>query len=337
MKNLCGIDEDEIFNEIRKLGFSRVHSLKICNGIYKKGIRSVADLDIPKKLRIELASSSCIDIIPVNGSEASADGTIKFLFKNKENKKYETVFIPDKKRSTICVSSQSGCRMGCNFCATGKYGFHGNLSAGEIVGQVLSIPQYTSVNHVVFMGMGEPFDNFENVIKAAGIMTAQWGMSISSRNITVSTVGITPGVKRFLDETKFNLTVSLFSPFQAERMKIVPAERTYPVEDIIRIIKCAPPSHRRRLTLSYVMIQGLNDSDSHLEALKNLLEGTDIRINLLPYHPVGIDSNTSSSEERMHYFKHNLIVSGISASIRKSRGADISAACGLLASGLKAE
>ena len=224
--------------------------------------------------------------------------------------------------------------MGCPFCATGKYGFHGNLSAGEIVNQVIGIPEAEKITHVVFMGMGEPMDNFDNVLKAAAILTAEWGRALSVRNITVSTVGITPAIKRFLNESECNLTVSLFSPFFAERKKFLPVENKYPVEEIINAMRNARLRKKRRLTLSYVMIKDLNDSDEHLSELCKLLSGSDIRINLIPYHQLAGDEYFSSPGERMQLFKHNLVTSGISASIRKSRGSDISAACGLLAASM---
>jgi 23S rRNA (adenine2503-C2)-methyltransferase len=225
--------------------------------------------------------------------------------------------------------------MGCPFCVTAKYGFHGNLSAGDIINQIISIPSAEKVTHVVFMGMGEPMDNLENVLKTAGIISAEWGMAISPRNITVSTVGILPAVELFLERSQCNLTLSLYSPFEEERINVIPAEKKYPALKIIEIMKNIPLKKKRRLSIAYVMIKDINDTDHHLSGLKKMVGGSGIRVNLLPYHPVKNDENTPSSDERMHYFKHDLVISGISASVRKSRGADISAACGLLASGLK--
>jgi 23S rRNA (adenine2503-C2)-methyltransferase len=187
------------------------------------------------------------------------------------------------------------------------------------------------------MGMGEPMDNLDNVLKACEIITAGWGLALSPRNVTVSTVGITPGIEKFLQSSDCNLTLSLHSPFIEDRKRVVPAEKQYPVQKIIEIMKNYPVKKKRRLSLAYVMIKDMNDTDSHFEGLKILLYGSKIRVNLLPYHSVRNDPNTSSSAERMQYFKHNLVVSGISASIRKSRGIDISAACGLLATDLLIE
>ena len=224
--------------------------------------------------------------------------------------------------------------MGCAFCVTGKYGFHGNLTAGDILNQILSIPFADKITHVVFMGMGEPMDNLDNVLKACRIITAEWGMAISPRKITVSSVGITHAIEEFLEKSDCNLTISLYSPFANERVRIIPAERTYPVREIIRILKEYPLKKKRRFSVGYIMIDRVNDTDRHLHELIKMLRGTNIRVNLLPYHSVRDDINRSTPDERMLFFKHELIISGISASVRKSRGSDISAACGLLASGL---
>ena len=183
--------------------------------------------------------------------------------------------------------------------------------------------------------MGEPMDNLDNVLKACSIITAEWGLSISPRNVTVSTVGIIPGVIQFLEKSDCNLTLSLYSPYPEERKKVIPAESENPVIETINIMKNFRAKRKRRLSLAYVMVKDQNDTDYHLEKLKSILNSSAIRVNLLPYHSVPNDQIYSSSAERMQYFKHNLIVSGISASIRKSRGTDISAACGLLATGLK--
>ena len=335
-KSLCGLTADEIFDLIRPLNFTSSHAVSISNSIYKKGILNISEIvKIPYRLKEELYNIAATGIYLPLASEASADKSVKYMFRTDNGKEFETVYIPDNKRNTVCVSTQSGCRMGCSFCITGRYGFRGNLTAGEIVNQILAIPQAGKVTHIVFMGMGEPMDNLENVLKACSIITAEWGLAISSRNITVSTVGIMPGVEQFLQKSDCNLTLSLYSPFSAERREIIPVENKFPVHNIIEMMKNFPLKKRRRLSLAYIMIKNLNDTDSHLEELKSILKGSKIRVNLLPYHPVNNDNNCSSPAERMQFFKHNLIISGISASIRKSRGADISAACGLLAAGLK--
>jgi len=334
-KKLCGLTVDEIMSLIEPSGFSVSHALSISYSIYKERSGEISQIaKIPKKLKEELSAKTCSGIYYPVASQVSVDKTVKYMFRSENGLEYETVYIPENKRTTVCVSVQSGCRMGCPFCATGNYGFHGNLTAGDIVNQVINIPGAEKVTHVVFMGMGEPMDNLENVLKACRIITSEWGLALSSRNVTVSTVGITPGVEKFLLSSECNLTVSLHSPFPEERKLVIPIENRYPVIGIVDMMKNFPAGKRRRLSLAYVMINGMNDSDSHLEALKVLLKGSKIRVNLIPFHTNNNNTYTSSSNERMQYFKHNLVVSGISASIRKSRGTDISAACGLLASSL---
>ncbi|HUX55947.1 MAG TPA: 23S rRNA (adenine(2503)-C(2))-methyltransferase RlmN [Bacteroidales bacterium] len=333
--SLCSLTADEIFHLIGPSGYTMAHAVSITNSVYKKNACEISQIiKIPKKLKAELSIDTCIGIFKPVKSEVSIDKTVKYLFRTETGKEFESVFIPENRRGTVCVSTQSGCRMGCSFCATASYGYHGNLSAGEIVSQIISLPEYGDVTHVVFMGMGEPMDNFENVLKACEIITAEWGLSISPRNVTVSSVGITPGIEKFLENSSCNLTISLQSPFIEERKMIVPAEKLYPVHQIIEILKKYPIRKKRRLSIAYVMIKDLNDSDAHLEGLKALIKGSEIRVNLIPYHQIKNDKHISSSIERMQDFKHNLVVSGISASIRKSRGSDISAACGLLATGL---
>jgi 23S rRNA (adenine2503-C2)-methyltransferase len=335
-KSLCGSTADEILDLIEPLGYSRAHALSISNSIYKKAVSDIKNFKkIPIRLREKLLNIAIVGIFSPQTSAVSTDKSVKYLFRTESGKEYETVYIPDKKRNTVCVSTQSGCKMGCSFCFTGRYGFHGNLTAGEIVNQIIALPETDKVTHVVFMGMGEPMDNLENVLKACRIITAEWGLALSARNVTISTVGIMPGVDQFLQRSDCNLTLSLFSPFSEERKKMIPVENQYHVQEIINMMKNFPVKKKRRLSLAYVMIKDLNDTDYHLTELKSMLKGSQIRINLLSYHSGLNDQYCSSSAERMYLFKHNLIISGISASIRKSRGEDISAACGLLAAGLK--
>ena len=330
--SLCGLTADEI-HELT--GSEKRHAIAIANSLYKKKISDIMLIpDIPLRIKKELKERFFPGIYPPAASRVSSDGTIKFLFRNDRGQEFETVLLKDKKRTTVCVSSQSGCRMGCPFCATGKYGFRGDLTVQDILTQVLGIPYAGIVTHIVFMGMGEPLDNFGNVLKACKILLAEWGLSISARHITVSTVGIIPALRSFLEKINCNITLSLYSPFPDERYLAIPAERKYPAIEIIDLIKNHKPDKKRRFSVAYIMISNTTDTDNHLEGLKGLLRGTGIRVNLLPYHEIPGDNKITSSPERLQYFKHELVISGISASVRKSAGLDVSAACGLLASGL---
>jgi 23S rRNA (adenine2503-C2)-methyltransferase len=260
----------------------------------------------------------------------SDDLSRKYLFNTRTGSPVESVFIPDEKRNTLCISSQAGCRMACTFCNTGRMGFHGNLEPDEILNQVASIIDREQITHIVFMGMGEPLDNYKNILKSLDILTAQWGFSFSPRNITVSTIGIKPYIDKFLKETKCNLAVSIHSPFDKERDRFIPSEAKCTVHELIDKICSYQWIKNRRVTFQYVMIKGLNDTDRHLSELVKILKGTPIRVNLMSYHPPEGSRMQSSADEVRWYFKHQLILNGISASIRKSRGQDIGAACGLL-------
>jgi 23S rRNA (adenine2503-C2)-methyltransferase len=316
-------------------GSDHSHSVSIANCLYKKRINDISLFPgIPKRIKEKLSDLSYPGIYKPSSSKKSSDGTIKYLFRNEKGLEFETVYLPGSNRITVCVSSQSGCRMGCPFCMTGRYGFRGNLLVPDIINQIIGLPGSEKVTHVVFMGMGEPLDNIDNVLKACNILSAEWGLAISPGNITVSTIGIDSGVRRFLEHSNCNLVLSLYSPFPEERSLAVPAEKKYPAHNIIAVIRNYPVGKRRRMSVAYIMIRDINDTDKHLNGLKTLLRESEIRVNLLPYHPIPGDKNISSSPERMQQFKHELVISGISASIRKSRGIDVSAACGLLASGL---
>ncbi len=337
VKNICGLDPFEIIDAVSHFYPMNIdQAIAVANSVYKKGITDFLEIkSIPKKLRMVLNNEFRIGTFKPVLEDFSTDGSVKYLFRSSSGVEYETVFIPGIKRNTVCVSTQSGCRMGCLFCATAGYGYHGNLTAGEIINQVISIAEAKKVNHVVFMGMGEPMDNLSGLLKAVEILTAGWGLAISSGNITVSTVGIKPGIVEFLEKTRCNLVLSLFSPFSEERQRVIPVEKAYPAEEIIGIMKSFPTDKKRRFSIAYVMIRDLNDTDTHLDRLKRLFHKSRVRINLLPYHTIADDPNLPSPPEKMNYFKHELVMSGISASIRKSRGRDINAACGLLAGGHK--
>jgi 23S rRNA (adenine2503-C2)-methyltransferase len=331
---LAGLDLTETEDLLAHTNIDRRYARRILYWIYKKGIRAFSEInDIPKDVLSVLSDSFRTGLSEPVSTVVSADGTTRHLFTTDKDLLHESVYIPDGKRETVCISIQSGCRMGCRFCATGQNGWRGNLTAGEIVNQVVSLPH--KVTHVVLMGMGEPGDNIDEVIKALRVLTAEWGMAIGKSKVTVSTVGITPAVKRLLEETECNITLSLYSPFPEERREAIPAETTWPYKETLNLMKTFRAGRYRRFTIAYLMIKGKNDTDKHLEELKRVLSGTGVRVNLLPYHQTGTESDCSSDSETMMRFKHLLVTSGVGASVRKSRGLDIEAACGMLAAGRK--
>ncbi len=328
---LTGLTLKEIADNLEKCGIGKEYASRVAIGIYRKRVRDISSMtSIAGTVRKRLSDYFVTGITEPAKRVLSSDGSVKYLFGFPGEREVETVFIPETKRNTLCLSAQCGCGRACLYCRTGEMGFRGNLTAGEILNQVLAIPESESVNRIVFMGMGEPLDNLSAVIKAIEILTAEWGLATGHSNITVSTVGILPAVKEFLSATRCNLTLSLISPISEERIKMVPAERIYPAAEIVRLMKEASLSKRRRFTIAYMMLEDINDSERHLRELINLIRGSAIRVNLLTYHSHGDMSFRPSGRERMEQFRNGLLAAGISASVRKSRGEDIAAACGML-------
>ncbi|MBB3186607.1 23S rRNA (adenine(2503)-C(2))-methyltransferase RlmN [Microbacter margulisiae] len=261
---------------------------------------------------------------------ASEDGTRKYLFKSLSGHYIESVYIPEDDRATLCVSSQVGCKMNCKFCQTGKQGFSAQLLATDILNQILSLPERAQLTNLVFMGMGEPFDNTDEVLKALEILTASYGYAWSPRRITVSTIGIVPGLVRFLEQSQCHLAISLHSPFSSERMSLMPMEKTYPVEQVIQMLKGYDFRHQRRVSFEYIVFDHMNDTMRHARELVRLLRDIPCRVNLIRYHAIpGIDLK-GADESRMIFLRDYLSDNGVTCTIRRSRGEDILAACGLL-------
>ena len=220
--------------------------------------------------------------------------------------------------------------MNCLFCQTGKQGFQGNLSAGDIINQILNLPEYETLSNFVFMGMGEPMDNYDNIMRVLEIMTSDWGLAMSPTRITVSTAGVIPNMKRFINESKCNLAISLHSPFHDERVKIMPVEKTYPINEVIHTIRQHDWSGQRRVSFEYIVFKGLNDTPKHINELAKQLGSLRCRVNLIRFHVIpGIDLQSPSMDDMVR-FRDKLNDKGIIATIRASRGQDIDAACGLL-------
>lgn len=329
--SLAGLSLNAITEALSESGIDQKYAGRVAYWIYKKHIRSVREMiSIGGTTRRLIEEHFETGITPPTEEIKSADGSVKHIFTYPGDRRIETVYIPEAKRRTVCVSTQCGCARGCTYCLTGEMGLRGNLTAGEIVNQVLAIPGSATVTHVVFMGMGEPMDNIDEVLKSIEILTAEWGMALGSANITVSTVGIIPGIEKLLKASRCNLTLSLVSPISSERLALVPTEKNYPAASVMNLIRNTQPIKQRRFSIAYMMLSGVNDSDEHLEALISLVKGSSVRVNLLKYHRHSDQPFVSSPAERMHLFREKLLDAGISASIRKSRGEDISAACGML-------
>jgi 23S rRNA (adenine2503-C2)-methyltransferase len=262
--------------------------------------------------------------------QASVDGTKKYLYPAHKGLFIEAAYIPEKDRHTLCISSQIGCKMGCLFCMTGKQGFQGQLTAGEMVNQVLSLPESDQLTNVVYMGMGEPMDNIENVLKSLEIFTSDWGMGWSPRRINVSTIGVEPAMRRFIEESDAHLAISLHTPFNEERKKLMPIEQVYPIEEVISALKEYDFGRQRRISFEYIMFDGVNDTPAHIKGLTKLLNGIRCRINLIRFHPIPDSPLRGSSDEKMKWFSEQLSKKGLTTTIRRSRGEDIYAACGLL-------
>ena len=269
----------------------------------------------------------------------SKDGTKKYLFRLsgdqvKGDVFIESVYIPDNDRATLCVSTQAGCKMGCKFCMTGTLGFHGQLPASEILNQIFSIPDSDQLTNIVYMGEGEPMDNIDHVLRSLQVMTEPWGCAWSPKRITVSTVGVVPGLERFLKESECHLAVSLHNPFGAERQEIMPIEKRYRLTDVVAMLKQYDWQHQRRVSFEYICWHGQNDTIRHANELIRLLKGLPCRINLIRFH-AGVDQAFASSDEKqMEWLRDYLSDHGITTTIRRSRGEDILAACGMLVNAL---
>lgn len=330
-EKLYGKTLNELIVVTKRLGLPGFAAKQISDWLYKKEIREIDEmLNLSKKTREQLISDYEIGLYePVNESKSS-DGTKKYLFKVLNDKFIETAYIPEADRATICVSSQAGCKMGCIFCMTGKQGFQGNLSTNEILNQFRSLPEFRNLTNMVYMGMGEPLDNINEVVKSLDILTNDWGYGWSPTRITVSTVGLISGIKEFLEKSRCHLAVSLHSPFDEERRKLMPIQRTNTVKEVLDIIRNFDFNNQRRVSFEYILFKNLNDTQSHVKELARILNGIKCRINIIRFHPIPGSEFESPDLQMTTNFKEALNAKGILTTIRESRGVDIQAACGLL-------
>lgn len=328
---LLGMTLAELTDFAVGLGMPRFTGKQIAEWLYKKKVASVDEMTNISKRNRDLLHAHCTvgRYVPLC-SELSTDGTRKYLFEVKNNGKVEAVYIPDGERATLCISSQIGCKMDCLFCMTGKQGWKGNLSAAEILNQVFSVEESDLITNIVFMGMGEPLDNLDAVLRCIEVMTAEWGLAWSPKRITLSTVGVRKGLERFLNETTCHLAVSLHNPYPEERMEIMPAEKGMALMDTLDLIRQYDFSGQRRVSFEYIVFRGRNDSPQHAAQLAKILKGIPCRINLIRFHKIPDVDLAPVNDARMEEFRHSLENKGFTATIRASRGEDISAACGML-------
>lgn len=327
---LFGKTLEELQELVEQLGMQKFTARQIANWLYVKDISSIDEMsNLSKETREKLKAGYQVGIHAPLKVQVSADGTKKYLFAAGD-KYIETAFIPEEERSTLCVSSQVGCKMACAFCMTGKQGFQNHLLPGQILNQLKSIPESQKITNMVFMGMGEPFDNIDNVLKTLKILTSDWGFGMASKRINVSSIGKLDGLKRFLTESDCHLAISLHNPFPEERIRLMPIEKTNPMKEVLQIIKDHDFGRYRRVSFEYIMFKGYNDTERHVKELARILNGIKCRINLIRFHPVpGIDV-TGSDDETIYKFQAMLKAKGIVTTLRASRGLDIAAACGLL-------
>ncbi len=331
MEALFGKTLDELTLVAIALGLPKFTGKQMAEWLYQKDIRSIEEMtNLSKKNRDLISQHYEFGLVTPTRVQESIDGTKKYLFPTGQGKFIETAMIPDEDRKTVCVSSQVGCKMGCLFCMTAKQGFQGQLSAGEIVNQIRSIPEWHEVTNIVYMGMGEPFDNLEQVLKSLEILTSEWGFAMSPRRITVSTIGIIPGMLTFLEKSDAHLAVSLHTPFDDERKRLMPVQVAYPIADVVKEIKSWDFGRQRRVSFEYIVFKGLNDSPKHVTELARLLNGVKCRINLIRFHPIPGTPLEGTDEQTLQLFKDKLNDKGILTTVRASRGQDIYAACGLL-------
>ena len=314
-----------------RLEMPRFAAKQIARWLYDKHATTIEAMrDLSARHRALLAETYEVGLTAPEKVSISTDGTKKYLYRTSQNHFIESAYIPDGDRATLCISSQAGCRMGCRFCATGRQGLQHSLSTNEILNQIGSLPERERLTNVVFMGMGEPLDNLDNLLPALEVLTSAWGFGWSPTRITVSTAGVASRLERFLEATQVHLAVSLHNPYPLERAELMPVEKAWPIREVVEILRRYDFTHQRRVSFEYNVMSGQNDSPRHIRELCRLLDGIKCRINLIRFHKIPGSPYFSPDDRAMIAFRDALTAKGIHTTIRTSRGEDIQAACGLL-------
>ena len=340
-KRLLGLTQTELRAVAGSLGMPAFTARQLVQWLYEKHVTSIDQMtNLSKQNRQRLAEQYEVGMMPPIDCQRSKDGTVKYLFpvetansqKLSANSQLfvETVFIPDHERATLCVSCQVGCKMNCMFCQTGKQGWHGNLTAADILNQILALPEVDQLTNIVFMGQGEPMDNLDAVLRVCDILTADWGLAWSPKRITVSSVGVRGKLKRFLDESPCHVAISMHSPLHEQRLALMPAEKAMPLAETLDLLRQYDFTHQRRCSFEYICFGGLNDTPLYAREIVRLLQGLECRVNLIRFHAIPDVDLPASDERRMEAMRDYLTAHGITTTIRASRGQDIFAACGLL-------
>ena len=328
---LLGRTLGEVQQIVKNLGMPKFAAKQITSWLYDKKVLSIDEMtNLSLKHRKALNEGYEIGASAPVEAMRSADGTVKYLFRIPSDNYIEAVYIPDDDRATLCVSSQVGCKMNCKFCMTGKQGFTANLTASQILNQIFSIPERDKLTNIVFMGMGEPFDNPDEVLKVLEILTSDYGYGWSPKRITVSSVGLKKGLERFLNESDCHLAISMHTPFPSQRRELMPAEKAFSITEIVDILRNYDFSKQRRLSFEYIVFKGVNDSLIYAKEIVKLLRGIECRVNLIRFHAIPNVDLEGTDLESMTAFRDYLTKHGVFATIRASRGEDIFAACGML-------
>ena len=330
-RKLLGMTLDALKEAVKEAGMPAFTAKQIADWVYNKRVRSIDSMsNISLKNREKLSGLFEVGYSDPDEAAYSVDGTIKYLYRVNDNRFVEAVYIPDGERATLCVSSQVGCKMNCLFCMTGKQKYTANLTTNEILNQILALPEFEKLTNIVFMGMGEPCDNLDNLLPAIEVLTSSYGLGWSPHRLTVSTVGVRKGLKRLLDSGDYHIAVSLHHPIPEKRQEIMPAEKGYSILEMLDLLREYDFSHQRRLTFEYIVFKGINETMFYARKLLSLLNGIDCRINLIRYHAIPGVPLEGVDEEGMTQFRDYLTKNGLFTTIRASRGEDIFAACGML-------
>lgn len=326
----------EIQTLAKRLGMPVFTAKQVTSWLYDKKVTSIDEMtNLSLKHRELLKQAYEVGATAPEDEMRSVDGTVKYLYRVGDNQHVEAVYIPDDDRATLCISSQVGCKMNCKFCMTGKQGFTANLTASQIVNQIHSLPERDKLTNIVLMGMGEPLDNLDEVLKALEILTASYGYAWSPKRITLSTVGLRRGLQRFIEESDCHLAISIHSPITSLRGELMPAEKAFSIADMVDLLKNYDFSKQRRLSFEYIVFKGLNDSPVYAKELVKLLRGVECRVNLIRFHAIPGVELEGAGMDTMTRFRDYLTSHGLFSTIRASRGEDIFAACGMLSTAKK--